>query len=95
MKSRAVYLERGIREMLADPKGDGMAKAFYEHPLIYSLFQGTFVPKEKRVLGGGLPTYIPAKDFAQANHGSRDPRPIPVRVCRGAERSAAQRGDAA
>jgi len=31
MKSRARYLERGIREMLADPKGDGMAKAFYEH----------------------------------------------------------------
>jgi hypothetical protein len=66
MKSRAVYLERGIREMLADPKGDGMAKAFYEHPLISSLFQGTFVHKEKRVLGGGLPTYIPAKNFAQA-----------------------------
>ena len=66
MKSRAVYLERGIREMLADAKGDGMAKAFYEHPLIYSLFQGTFEYKEKRVLGGGLPTYIPAKNFAQA-----------------------------
>jgi len=66
MKSRAVYLERGIRELLGDQKGDGLATLFYHHPLIYSLFHGKFEYKEKRWAGGGLPTYIPAKNFALA-----------------------------
>ena len=64
MKTRAVYLERAIRELVADPGGTGMAKAFYEHPLIASLYQGSIEQKAVRRLGGALPTYIPAKSFA-------------------------------
>jgi len=66
MKSRATYLERGIRELLADPNGSGMAKSFYEHPLIYSLYRGTFKLNRNRVRGRELPTYIPARNFAEA-----------------------------
>src|SRR5512132_3927242 len=65
MKSRAVYLERAIRELVDDPAGTGMAKSFYEHPLIYSLYQGPLEHKQRRWIGGGLPTYIPARNFAQ------------------------------
>lgn len=65
MKSRAVYLERAIRELVDDPDGTGMAKEFYEHPLIYSLYQGQFEYKKTRWSGGGLPAYIPARNFAQ------------------------------
>jgi hypothetical protein len=36
---RAVHLERGIRELLQDLNGTGLAKALYTHPLIYGLFQ--------------------------------------------------------
>src|SRR5512141_56871 len=65
MKSRAAYLERAIRELVDDPDGTGMAKEFYEHPLIYSLYQGQFEYKKTRWSGGGLPAYIPARTFAQ------------------------------
>lgn len=33
VKSRAVELERGIRALLDDPAGTGMAKLLYQHPL--------------------------------------------------------------
>ncbi len=33
-KTRAAYLERGLRELLHDKEGKGLAKAFHEHPLI-------------------------------------------------------------
>ena len=66
LKTRAVYLERGIREMLGDRNGVGIAKDFYEHPLISSLFRGEFDNKSSRKQGGALPTYIPAKTFAKA-----------------------------
>src|SRR4051812_22260993 len=65
LKTRAVYLERGIREMLGDRDGVGIAKDFYEHPLISSLFRGDFDHKSERMQGGALPTYIPAKTFAR------------------------------
>lgn len=32
-KPRAAYLEHGIRELLHDPGGVGLARALYEHPL--------------------------------------------------------------
>ena len=67
MKSRAIYLERGIRELLADPSGTEMAKSFYEHPVISSLYRGTYHYQGGMGLRGrGLPTYIPAKNFAEA-----------------------------
>jgi len=66
VKSRAVELERGIRAMLDDPQGTGMAKALYEHPLIYSLFSGEYDIVAKRFRGRNLPTYIPSRNFAVA-----------------------------
>lgn len=66
MKSRAVYLEKGIRELLGDKDGARMVTAFYEHPLIYSLYKGEYESKDSRRAGGALPTYIPSKNFADA-----------------------------
>lgn len=70
-KTRAAYLERGIREMLHDMDGSDLARKFYEHPLIYSLYAGKYEPGQrgergKFERGGVLPSYIPAKNFAAA-----------------------------
>jgi hypothetical protein len=64
IKARAVNLERGIRMLLNDAEGTGLARAFYEHPLIRSLYSGTYSVQSKRFFGGELPTYIPAKTFS-------------------------------
>lgn len=72
LKTRAAYLEHGIREMLHDKKAEGLARSFYEHPLIYSLYTSSYIPgsdsKRPSILakGGDLPSYIPAKNFAVA-----------------------------
>ena len=66
VKSRAVYLERGVRLLLDDPHGEGLARALYAHPLVYSLFPGPVVPVARRFRGANLPTYIPARNFAMA-----------------------------
>jgi len=51
----AINLEEGIRNILNDPDGKGLTKAFYDHPLISSLARG----REK-------PSYIPPRLFALA-----------------------------
>jgi len=61
-KARAGDLQRGIRELLQDEKGDGLTKALYDHPLLYGLFKGTYDPAKTR----NLPSYIPSKNFAVA-----------------------------
>ena len=71
LKQRAVYLERGIRELLHDRTGKGLTKTLYTHPLIFSLFQGDYEPdqtKKKKFLPvrSNLPTYIPSRNFAMA-----------------------------
>src|SRR5262245_36278910 len=66
LKTRAVHLERGIRALLDDSDGQGLARHFYEHPLISALYLGRFAPDAKRRTGGALPTYIPARSFAVA-----------------------------
>jgi hypothetical protein len=71
LKSRAAYLEHGIRELLHDAAGGGLAGVFYNHPLIYSLYSGGYTagttPKPAMMAKGGkLPTYIPSKNFALA-----------------------------
>ncbi len=50
---RAKSLEEGIRNILNDPDGKGLSKAFYDHPLISSLARGR-----------GKPSYIPSRLFA-------------------------------
>ncbi len=69
-KTRAAYLERGIRELLSDKQGTHLVRAFYQHPLIYSLFAAEYKPGLKDAKpgllekGGDLPSYIGAKNFA-------------------------------
>ena len=72
LKTRAAFLERGIRELLHDVKAEGIAKSFYNHPLIFSLYAEKYTPgKPNRrpgalTSGKHLPSYIPAKNFALA-----------------------------
>ncbi len=63
LKKRSATLEQGLREMLNDPEGTGLACDVYTHPLIYSLYRGEYDPKGNKKL---LPSYIPAKNFAIA-----------------------------
>ncbi|QJW90581.1 hypothetical protein HNV11_14920 [Spirosoma taeanense] len=72
LKTRAAYLEYGIRELLHDKGAIGLAKSFFNHPLIYCLFSKDYNPTDKTkppgllANGSNLPSYIPAKNFAQA-----------------------------
>lgn len=87
MKTRAADLERGIRELLRDPGGE-LTRTLYDHPLIYSLYEGAYIaPDQKRIFGRGgkLPSYIPSGQFAMAvldmvAHGvtAISPYPAPV-----------------
>jgi len=70
-KTRASYLEFGIRELLQDRKGVGLAKEMFEHPLIFGLYAGDYTPGSSKrpgvmTSGGNLPTYIPSRSFARA-----------------------------
>lgn len=73
LKTRAAFLERGIRELLNDRDGQGLSKSLYEHPLVFGLFCGDYNRgKQKEVepgaldRGDNLPSYIPSKNFALA-----------------------------
>jgi len=74
LKTRAAYLEQGIRELLHDRDGKGLARSFFNHPLIFALYSGDYPgaarqDKHRPTLfarGGSLPTYIPARSFATA-----------------------------
>ena len=71
LKTRAAYLEHGIRELLHDKKAEGIVKSFYNHPHINCLFLEEYLPRPLKRLGllakgGNLPSYIPAKNFALA-----------------------------
>lgn len=55
LKSRALHLERGIRELLRDTDSTQLARKVYEHPLVYSLYPGNYEPPAKpRGEFGGL-----------------------------------------
>ncbi len=64
VNKRAAYLERGIRELLNDKDGTGLAKDLYKHPLIAGLFRGKYNAEngDKPL----FPSYIPARNFALA-----------------------------
>lgn len=71
LKMRASYLECGIRELLGDPSGEGLTLKLYNHPLVRSLFPGSYDPTQIRKSGSyasrsDLPSYIPARNFALA-----------------------------
>jgi hypothetical protein len=45
MKTRSAYLEHGIRELLHDSDGKGLAASFFKHPLIYGLYLDEYRPR--------------------------------------------------
>ncbi|HWW59993.1 MAG TPA: hypothetical protein VN181_01370 [Thermoanaerobaculia bacterium] len=59
LKYRARDLERGIRELLHDPK---LVQELYDHPLISGLYKRRYSARRK----GALPAYIPSRTFAMA-----------------------------
>jgi hypothetical protein len=83
LKMRATYLEEGIRRLLHDVNREGLAKRFYNHPLISSLYSGEYsdlvsrTPIARLFKGPGLPSYIPAGNFALAlmDIAARGPNP--------------------
>ncbi len=72
LKTRAAYLEHGLRSLVNDPEGTGLAKMLYEHPLINGLFSGNYDPGDRKkkpnsiTSRSNLPSYIPTKNFALA-----------------------------
>ena len=75
LKKRAIDLERGIRELLDPNSKTGQAesvKAFYNHPLVNSLFGGKYENSRiqnffaRKLLRTSLPSYIPSRTFALA-----------------------------
>jgi hypothetical protein len=71
-KARAAFLEFGIRELLQDKPGVGLAKQLFDHPLIFGLYPGNYAPGSSTgrpsglTSGKNLPTYIPSRNFALA-----------------------------
>jgi hypothetical protein len=74
LKKRAIDLERGLRELLvpgSNSGSDDIVKELYNHPLINGLFGGTYEDSgikgiSRYVKRTGLPSYIPARNFALA-----------------------------
>ncbi len=63
VKNRARDLERGIRELIGDPKDTtNFVDEIYNHGLVNSLFKGKYSPTRK----SNLPSYIPSANFAMA-----------------------------
>lgn len=73
-KQRGTLLEQGVRSLLQDGSGNGLAKAFYHHPLIRPLYARpgapTAPPPEATDAASPnlahKPDYIPSRDFALA-----------------------------
>lgn len=72
LKNRATDLERGIRELFNEENGGAMVRKFYEHPLIRSLYSGSYEGRNGAITNldylksTNLPSYIPAGNFAFA-----------------------------
>ena len=61
---RSGTLRSGIRNLLGDPNGESIAKAFYHHPLIKGLYrQGLF---DSMIRRDGKPSYVSPRTFALA-----------------------------
>lgn len=72
LKNRATELERGIREIFNQKTGREHVARFYNHPMISSLYRGTYTSKNRAIrfcdylYPTNLPSYIPAKNFTYA-----------------------------
>jgi hypothetical protein len=62
LKKRSSDLFTGIKELLQDKDGTGLAERVYKHPLIYSLYRKEYNARSSR----NLPSYIPSRNFAMA-----------------------------
>ena len=47
LKTRAKFLERGIRELLDDVSGGNLAGEIYNHPMVHGLFHGDYSQKSR------------------------------------------------
>jgi hypothetical protein len=65
LKQRAKDLERAIGELLDKGANASIVKDFYEHPMIYPLFKGSYDAANGKVFSS-LPSYIPKANFAAA-----------------------------
>ncbi len=65
---RARNLRRGVQELLADEKFDGLAKRLYDHQLIKRLADEGWTARIIRTLRGfqGGPAYVPSNLFSRA-----------------------------
>ena len=71
---RARELERGIGELIGDPKNSSkLLEAVYDHGLVNGLFKGTYAESKRAgalkrffQIGYQLPSYVPAENFALA-----------------------------
>jgi len=97
---RAVYLERGLKELLHD---DDLVASLYNHAIINGLYEGSYAEAKKgksirfaklRSLlpsGSNLPSYIPARTFALAimdllaSSTGTTPRPVTTGAVQSAE----------
>lgn len=61
LRKRAKDLEWGIRELLGGEQAGAWLRRLYEHPFVFSLFDGEYAHR-----GRNLPGYIPSKTFALA-----------------------------
>jgi hypothetical protein len=79
LKTRASHLEDGIRELLHDREATGLARHFFEHPLIFGLYGGSYTSLRASpsgwwprwwpmalTRGRNMPSYIPSRNFALA-----------------------------
>lgn len=80
LKTRAIHLERGIRQLLNDPDGTGATKAIFDHPQLYGLFDGVYDPAKltafrKRVflVGGRRQTQTLKNGAVQTSDAKRLP----------------------
>jgi hypothetical protein len=71
MKTRAAYLEQGIRQLLSkDGQANTVVTDLFNHPLVSGLFHGDYTAgknaSDPKMLARGknLPSYIPSKNFA-------------------------------
>ncbi|HEX8212924.1 MAG TPA: hypothetical protein VF584_22305 [Longimicrobium sp.] len=76
LKTRAAHLEHGIRELLADREGNGLARDLFNHPLVAALYENDYdtvrIARDGQARpwalarGGKMPSYIPSRSFAVA-----------------------------
>ena len=69
LKLRSGTLQDGIRNLLNDPEGSGLAGKLYKHPLIERLGRqgkGTKSADELPAKRAGRPSYVPSRVFAAA-----------------------------